>query len=487
MQIKDYFTKYNSDVKIKYPHVVSDIVENSSECCQNAVFVALKGHHHNGINFIDEAIQKGAKTIIGEDEKVKLLKEVNYIVVKDAKVELARLLKWFYQAYPKPKIIAVSGTNGKTTITTGVFHILKKLKHHTLLIGTQNNISYYRGKTVYKKTINTTPAISNIYKLMYEHPYEYVVMEASSEGIAEGRLLGLNYEIVCFTNITQDHLNFHKTMDHYVFSKARLIYDLNPKGVLILNKQMAYYDLLKSLSLVNIKTYSLVNEFKLNEADIVGKITKHNLENMKINIKLLNQEEVSLTTKLIGGFNAENILATIAILDSLKIKMIDILPTLKNIKAVKGRMNLFKLDNKLILIDYAHTPDGIKQVLSYVRKETKGKIITLIGCGGERDQLKRPLIGEIVTSLSDEVIFTEDNSRSEDVNMIIKDLVSKIKKQHYQIIITREKAIDEALKIAKPNDLICLLGKGAETKIIANTIRPFSDIEYLKSLGGQEV
>ncbi len=488
MRIKNYFNKYYDNTVIINNHEVMNIIENSKEATQNSVFVALKGHHDKGVNFINEAIARGAKTIIYDDDNYLIeddlvnIDKINFVKVVNARIELARLLAWYYHKRTMPKIIAVTGTNGKTTVTTNVFNVLRKLNINVLLLGTEENILYYDGHTSYRKAINTTPAISYIYKMALEHPYKYLVMEASSQGISEMRLLGLKYQIVCFTNITQDHLDYHKTMDRYAFTKARLIYDLDEDGILILNHKMAYFDELSKLSLNKTITYSSDND----NAVIQGTIINQSLKNMEIMIKNANNE-YHLRTKIIGAFNLDNILATYSILKCLKIDDDLICHSLRKIEAVKGRMNIFKLDNKYLVVDFAHTPDGVKQVLNYFNKVKKKNLITVIGCGGSRDHTKRPIMGKIATSLSDLVIFTEDNSRDEEVLDIISEITNDLQSQNYLIEENREKAINLAISHAQENDIICILGKGSEEYIIGKKIRKFSDIDFVKKLGGKSL
>ncbi len=484
MKIKNYLCKYHEEFTNIYNHEVLKIVENSKDAVLNSVFVAIKGYHHHGIEYINEAITKGAKTIIYDVDIIINDKSsnINYLKVNDAKVELARLLSWFYQKRSKPQIIAVTGTNGKTSVTTYVFNILKKMHFPCLLLGTEGNISYFDGTTRIKKALNTTPSITYIYEMMFEYPYKYLIMEASSQGISESRLLGLKYQVVCFTNISQDHLDYHHTLDNYAFAKARIIYDLVADGTLILNKDMNYFDRLKTLSLAKTITYSS----SLNDANISGEIIEKTIKGMLLKIKTKHNEYIC-KTKLIGGFNLDNVLASIAILWSLGLNKEEVVKNFMKIEAVKGRMNVYKIAKKTVVIDFAHTPDGLHKVLTYFNELKSGKIITVIGCGGMRDQSKRAIMGKIACDLSDCVIFTEDNSRDEDVKQIIAQMVSNVNTNNYMIEISRKLAINKALDEAADNDIICILGKGSESKIIAKNITPFSDIDYIKSLGGKKL
>ena len=482
MKIKKYFDIYYKDMIVNHNHSVKDIVENSKMASLNSVFVAIRGYKHNGINFIEEAIKNGAKTIIFDEEISYFNKNVNFVKVSDARVELARLLNWFYHRRNKPKIIAVTGTNGKTSVTMYTFNALKRLNINCLLIGTEENISFYNGRLRYIRSSNTTPSIITIYQFMMEHPYKYIIMEASSQGICEGRLLGLKFKVVCFTNITQDHLDYHKTMDNYANAKSRIIYQLEDKGMLILNKDMNYFSQLKRLCINRVYTYSMQDE----TAMIYGKILDRKIGRMQLAIDTLYKKKI-VNTKLIGNFNLENLLATYTILHSLHFDDALIVELLENMSAVKGRMNLFLLNKVYIVVDFAHTPDGIKQVLEYFNLVKTKKIITVIGCGGHRDVSKRPIMANVATTYSDLVIFTEDNSRDENVNDIIADMEKGAINHTYLIEPDRKKALDLAIEKAESEDIICILGKCSETEIISKEIKKFSDIDYIRNLGGKRL
>ena len=457
-------------------HKISKITDFVDDVIENSVFVAIKGYNFNGLDYVKEAISKGAKSIIYDQDYCFENNNVNFIKVLDSKVELAKLLKIFYRKRKYPKIIAVTGTNGKTSTTNYLYQILRKNNFNTLLIGTGYVYKYYNLNEYTLKTKNTTLKITNIYELMFEKKYEYIVMEASSQGIEEGRLLGLKFDIICFTNITQDHLDYHLTMDNYVNSKSKIIYSLKENGKLILNYNMSYFNYLKKLSLAKTVTYSVYNDaasFYLEKEDNNLYKINDNIENKNFHIK----------SNLIGSFNLENLLAAFAIFKSLNLNINKFINYTNTIKHVKGRMNLYKLNNFYVLVDFAHTPDGVYRVLEDISKMNYNKIITLIGCGGNKDKEKRPIIGNFATKYSDYVIFTEDNSRNESIEDIVEDIVSEIKTDNYEIIYDRPLAIEKALSTVKDNDIILILGKGSEEYIIKNEIIKHSDIDFIEEKG----
>ncbi len=466
---------YYPNISLNNNHIVMRICDNSKDVIENSVFVALDGYISSGKRHIDEAIARGAKSIILESlDGVNLIDGINYIVVKDVRVELARLLKWIHKDKKKPVIIGITGTNGKTTTSTLIYDFLKHLDKKVILLGTSGNFTYLETIETKYKTQNTTPDIRILYDFLDHDDIDYLVMEVSSEGIAKGRVLGIDFDIIAFTNITQDHLDYHKTIDNYAHAKAELIHYASDDAILVLNDEMNYYSYLKSKSLLKLFTYG-----KTESADFFGVIEERNVNQMMLSIN-----DNKIITNLIGDFNLDNILLVYSILSILKFSSDKIIDFIKTIKPIKGRMNVFKLNKKYILIDFAHTPDGVEKVLDYVNKIKKGKVITVIGCGGNKDKIKRPLIGNIVTNKSDYAIFTSDNSRNEEFVSIINDIIKDLKVSNFEVIKSRMQAINEALLIAEDDDIICILGKGAEEYIIEKEIIPFSDIDYIEKLGG---
>lgn len=481
-KVRDYYKNEN----LIFNHTITGIFDNSKKVIKNSIFVVIKGYRSKVNECINEAISNGAQTIVVEKDMKNIKIEcnnINIIKVLDTKVELARLFKWYYRDNYKPFIIGVTGTNGKTSVTNYVFKSLVLMGYNVLLIGTEGNFSYVDGKISNYKTQNTTPSISVIYDLIYKNKYHYVIMEVSSQGICEKRVLGIDFNIICYTNITQDHLDYHETKLEYFHAKESIAIPLRENDTIILNKNMDFFDVLKKTSIAKCVSYSINNK----NCDISGKIIKRKVNSMDIEVLLDEKEKVKIKTSLIGDFNLENLLATISILKSIGFTKNEIICVIEQLSPVDGRMNLFKFNNFYVLVDFAHTPDGVKQVIEYFKKVKANKIITVIGCGGNRDATKRPIIGEIVTSLSDKVIFTEDNSRNESFKKIINDITRNLDTSKYLVKEFREIAILEALKLAQKDDIVLILGKGNEQYIKKKYNIKFSDLAFIKELGGNRI
>lgn len=485
MKISEYVENGYISPNQYFDHEISGIFENSKDVLPDSIFVAVKGYQSSGINYIGDAISHGAKTIIyDEDYSIQKLKGINFILVKSSKTELARLLKWFYRGRPKPIMIGITGTNGKTTVSNIVYDFLVKREKPIVYIGTSKIKKFYQIETV-ESTNNTTPCISKIYRALFEKAYTYCVMEVSSQGIMEDRVLGIHFDIVCFTNITQDHLDYHKTMDNYANAKARLAIGLDEQSILILNEDMAYFSLLKEISLAKLFTYS-INPFS-NNASVLGRLVDRNINQMQMAI-WENNTCFEISSKLIGDFNLENLLASYLILKALHFQRKEIVDFYPTFTPVLGRMNVFRLLKEekeiYIVIDFAHTPEGVKQVVEYFLKIKTNHLITIMGCGGNRDHEKRPIMGNIVTKYTDFTYFTEDNSRLEKVEDIIDDICKGVYSKNYRIVYKRKEAIDLAIQQSEDQDILLLLGKGSEEYIITDKKQSFSDIAYIEQIGG---
>ena len=441
-----------------------NIKTDSRKVVKGDTFIALKGNTVDGHDFIDSAIKNGAEKIICEHGKY----DVDTINVSDTHEYLKNyLVNNYSKEFENLKLIGVTGTSGKTTTCFLTYQILNKLGIKTCYIGT---IGCYIDNDVVELS-NTTPDILELYNLLLtakEKGCKVIVMEVSSHSLAEERIKGLKFDVCAFTNLSQDHLDFHKTMEEYCKCKVKIINYLKDNGKIIVNvddEYSKYFICDKSLSLgINGSNY---------------KIKEFHMENTHTDILFnVNNDSYEVRTNLIGKFNVYNYLTSLALINNLGISVNDIINVTDSIHAPVGRAQIVKVGTSIAVIDYAHKPDAVSKIIPLFREVTKGKIITIIGCGGDRDPKKRPIMGNIATSLSDYVILTNDNPRTEDEKLIMKDILEGITTNNYEVIYDRKEAIKKGISMLKDNDCLLILGKGHEDyQIIGRTKIHLSDYE----------
>ena len=441
-----------------------NIKTDSRKVVKGDTFIALKGNTVDGHDFIDSAIKNGAEKIICEHGKY----DVDTINVSDTHEYLKDyLVNNYSKEFENLKLIGVTGTSGKTTTCFLTYQILNKLGIKTCYIGT---IGCYIDNDVVELS-NTTPDILELYNLLLtakEKGCRVIVMEVSSHSLAEERIKGLKFDVCAFTNLSQDHLDYHKTMEEYCRCKVKIINYLKDNGKIIVNvddEYSKYFICDKSLSLgINGSNY---------------KIKEFHMENTHTDILFnVNNDSYEVRTNLIGKFNVYNYLTSLALINNLGISVNDIINVTDSIHAPVGRAQIVKVGTSIAVIDYAHKPDAVSKIIPLFREVTKGKIITIIGCGGDRDPKKRPIMGNIATSLSDYVILTNDNPRTEDEKLIMKDILEGITTNNYEVIYDRKEAIKKGISMLKNNDCLLILGKGHEDyQIIGRTKIHLSDYE----------
>ncbi len=429
-------------------------------------FIAIKGLTVDGHDFIDSAIEKGASKIISEKD---LDINVPYEKVKDTSEYLKDILnKEYGKEISKLKLIGVTGTNGKTTSCYLIYQMLLNLGVNTAYIGT---LGYYH-KDEFIELNNTTPDILTIYKLLMhakESECESVVMEVSSQSLSYDRLNGINFSIIAFTNLTEDHLDYHKTMENYLNAKLLILDHLKKDTIIIANKDDKNYikfkkDNHKFLTIGYNADYEIV-DFKTSPSDT------------DLTFKFDNCE-YTVNVPLTSKFNVYNYLTMLSIVNNYGFDINKIVDNTKKLKQPKGRCEAYKVNNGTAIIDYAHTPDAVEKVINAYLELKNNRIITLIGCGGDRDPKKRPIMGEIATRLSDYVILTSDNPRTEDPISIIDDMIKGIKKDNYEVIVDRKEAIKKAIDLMEKDDILLILGKGHENyQIIGKTKYHLDDSE----------
>lgn len=456
---------------------VTGISFDSCHVEKGQVFVAVRGASVDGHLFIDKAIENGAAVIICEVLPSTIKEEVLYCVVADSAEALGLMASnYFENPSADLKLIGITGTNGKTTTTTLLHDLVSDLGYPAGLISTVVN-------KIEKEEIpstHTTPnpvELNRLLREMVDAGCEFCFMEVSSHAVHQRRIAGLQFDVAVFTNITHDHLDYHKTFKEYIYAKKRFFDDLSASAIAITNID----DANGAVMVQNTKA-KVVSLALRTVADYKAKIIENSFAGLVLNIN--NQE---LWTKLIGGFNAYNILTVYAVAMELGLDEVEVLTALSKLKSVEGRFEYLKSDSNIIgIVDYAHTPDALKNVLSTIQAvRTKNEqVLTIVGCGGDRDKTKRPVMAEIAAEMSDKVILTSDNPRSEDPDAIINDMKAGIpveKSAKAMAITNREEAIKVACALAEPGDIVLVAGKGHEKyQEIKGERFPFDDYETLK-------
>ena len=424
-----------------------NIKDDSRKVNKGDIFVALK-KVNDGHEYVLEAIKNGASKVVVEEGDY----EVETIKVKNTHEYLVNYLyDNYYDKIRNLKLIGMTGTNGKTTTCFLIYQALNKLGIKCAYIGT---IGFYLDKKI-KSLNNTTPDILEIYELLSEcvdKNYEYVVMECSSHALDMHRLDGLQFQYGIFSNLTQDHLDYHKTLENYIKAKQKLFDQVTIKT--LVNSDDKYKDYFVRDNTI---TYGLNGDYKLSDINLKERTFKVN--------------NITYKTKLIGKHNIYNLLVVIALLSELKLNT----KVIEKLTCPPGRMDIVNFNNNMIVIDYAHTPDAVSKILDSVKELEFNKIITIIGCGGDRDSFKRPIMSKIACDNSDYVIFTNDNPRHENPNNIISDMLHNLDKFNYEIILNREKAIIKGIQMLEKNDILLVLGKGHENYQIINGVKHHFD------------
>lgn len=437
------------------------------------IFVALKGHTVDGHNFINDAIKNGASKIIAEKN---VQCSVPLEVVENTENYLKEVLKKEYaDKINTLKIIGITGTNGKTTTAYLTYQLLNDFGEKTAYIGTIG----FKTPNEEIVTENTTPDILTIYTLLL-HALEIgcntVVMEVSSHALSYERIYGLHIDIAAFTNLTEDHLDYHKTMENYLNAKLKIIDYMQKDSKLIVNSD-------DEASKAFVNKFGSGIKLGYNNKKYDYNIEKANITPAETHITFTYEnKEYNVTTNLTSKFNVYNYMTALAILHECGYSLQEIINKTKDLHAPKGRCETHKVNNGYAVIDYAHTPDAVEKVITAYNELKKGKVITIVGCGGDRDPIKRPIMGNIATSLSDYTILTSDNPRTEDPAKIMEDILKGVKSDNYEVELDRKTAIKKGIEMLKPEDILLILGKGHEDyQIIGHTKIHLDDAEEVEN------
>ena len=462
-----------------FPNVnVRNIKSNSKKVKKGDLFVAIPGNISDGNNFIDEAIELGASAVITNNKKVKE-KTIPHIIVDNTRKTLSKVASSFYGNPSKHlKIIGITGTNGKTTTASLVYSILKKAKIKVAQIGT---LGIKNEKEIKPNSLTTPDAITlqKTFSHLLENNYTHVVMEVSSHSLSQYRVNNVDFDLAIFTNLTPDHLDYHKDIESYFLAKSKLFKMLRSDAIAIVNNSSKFGKrIIKECKSHHI-TYS-----NTTKSEIV--FDNLRIEMNGINGKIKVRDKIyKVKSRLIGDFNSENIVAAVSCAHFLRINRNIIEKGIEKCQTVPGRMEIFKIKTGAnIIIDYAHTPDAYEKVLFNIcRLNTNFKnLYVLFGAGGDRDKLKRKQMGTIVENYATHAFIVPDNPRTEDPVQIFKNIKSGFKKNNYTLFNDRDIGIKTVLSNLKENDIVVILGKGRENyQIIGNDKIYQSDLDIIKS------
>jgi UDP-N-acetylmuramoyl-L-alanyl-D-glutamate--2,6-diaminopimelate ligase len=455
---------------------ISGITYDSRKVRPGYVFVAIRGYKQDGHKFVPDAIKNGAVAVIAE-HRPHFIENLAIVTVKNSRKALSEAAASYY-GYPfkRLKVIGVTGTNGKTTTTYLIKQTLEKAGYKVGLIGTVANMI---GERVIPAE-RTTPESSDVFKLfaqMADESVSHVVMEVSSHSVELYRVHNIEFETGLFTNLTQDHLDFHGSMDKYFEAKRKMFSQCNKA---VVNVDDSYGKRLAESLEIPCVSYSISNT-----SDVRAQNIKYSLNGVEFDMKM-QEGTTDIKLSIPGRFSVYNALAASCACLSLGIPIETVKTALAETKGVPGRFEV--VDEGMdfsVVVDYAHTPDGLINILSSAREVTQNRLITVFGCGGDRDKTKRPIMGRIGVELSDICIITSDNPRSENPEAIIEDIVKGAAEAdgNYVSITDRKAAIEHAIKLAKPGDMIVIAGKGHETyQIIGNNVLPFDDRKVAREI-----
>jgi len=456
---------------------IETLTFDSRKATKFGLFIALKGELSDGHEFIEQAIKKGAIAIVCEDLPKSLNQDITYVQVDNSRRSLGAIASNFYD-HPSShlKVVGITGTNGKTSIASLLYELFKKLGFKVGLISTITN----KIDKIEISTKHTTPdpiQLNSLIRQMVENGCEYCFMEVSSHAMEQYRVQGIQFAGGVFTNISHDHLDYHENFNDYLLAKKKFFDQLSKDAFALINDDDKHAAKMVTQSKAKTATYALETE-----ADFKGKIIESRFDGM-----LLKIDGEELWVQLIGGFNASNLLAVYSVAMNFGIEKLDILKVLSTLNPVEGRFQFIKCPLNISgIVDYAHTPDALEKVLDTIKDIRTGNesVITVIGCGGNRDKAKRPLMAGIAVKLSEKVILTSDNPRDEKPDEIIEEMYEGIdasKKSKVLKIADRKEAIKTAVALAREGDIVLIAGKGHETyQEIEGVRHAFDDRKILK-------
>lgn len=467
--------------------VITGIEHDSRKVQQGTLFVCIPGVHVDGHKFIPQAVVAGASAIVTTREDVEVPQGIAVLRVKELQPALDTIVPYFHD-YParKMRVVGITGTNGKTTTSYITRAILRKAGYKVGLIGTIQIMIEDEVLPIH----NTTPDVVELQHtlaMMRDKGMDYVVMEVSSHALDQNRVAGIEFDTAVFTNLTQDHLDYHKTLENYMLAKAKLFDHVSEKGcktgkTAVVNIDDAASATMLAHAKCDHLTYAIEKEADLRATDILVHANGAEF--------VLHHEsfgEMKLSLHITGIFNVYNVMSAVGAALSEHIDASVIKEALEAFTAVPGRFELVKAGQDFsIIVDYAHTPDGVENVLKTARKIAKRRIIAVFGCGGDRDRTKRPIMGRLAAELADVVIATSDNPRTEDPAFILSQVEEGVEEaigtKHHELIVDRRQAIYRAVEMAEKDDIVVILGKGHENyQILKDKTIHFDDKEEARA------
>ncbi len=469
--------RFDAEISSDFPDIeISDVTSDSRRVHSGSVFVAIKGISADGHRYIGDAQNKGASALVIQHGEIVENINVPVAIVPDTREALVILLKKFFCKSPK-KLFAVTGTNGKTTVSHILWHIFTEAGEKAGIIGT---LGYAFENGVLEKLSITTPDAESLWRLldkMEKKGITAVAMEASSHGIHQKRIYGLDFDAAIYTNLTQDHLDYHGNMENYLSAKCALFEELPLSSTAVVNIDDNYSKQVIDKNRGELLTYAIENS----SADIVAEIVKMNITGSVFKMRS-PFGNFDVHTKLPGKFNVYNILAALGATMARGYNPEIAISAVEKIEHIKGRFQ--RIENGqlfTVIVDYAHTPDALKNLITTARELSKGRVIVVFGAGGDRDHSKRAIMGKIAAQFADLIIITSDNPRSEDPMKIIDMIKTGIPERvNYRTIPDRREAIFTAVEIAQSGDIILIAGKGHEDyQILADRTIHFDDAEVV--------
>ena len=460
---------------------VNDVRVDSREIKPGDIFIATNGVNQNGVKFIDSAIKNGAVGVMIDSQAQSQAIKVPLILVDDLVMKMPELLSAFYPLGLQLKKIGITGTNGKTTVSQLIAQLGEQLKQKVSVVGTMGVGSL----DALVDINNTTPGLVNNYRLLDEFARagsQYVSMEVSSQGLDQKRTLGIDFDCAIFTNLTQDHLDYHGTLAAYAEAKKAL-FDDNPLATAVLNIDDA-----TALSWLEqwrgTRDIIVVGQYNADLTDMKHVMFKEvKYTNQGLAFELVSSwGNASVLSPLFGHFNLSNLVGAMAAMLSFGFSLLNVVASVAKLSAVKGRMEQFKHQGISAIVDYAHTPDALAQVLQALKGHVKGQLWCVFGCGGDRDKSKRPMMGAIAEQFADKVVLTTDNPRHEDGLLIIEDIKAGMHcPQKVTVQPQRKQAVAQTLTAANNGDIVLFAGKGHETyQVFGDDVIDYDERNYVR-------